>query len=300
MKEKCEENNFDLITHFNINTHRRTSARGLHLNNYSDRQLTKNFLNFIEKGISIRICNGSYCTLIIEKTNFEDIRNRISNDTILTQNSSDDINNCFTELQHFRMTNPKNLILVHLNINSLRKKIETMKIIIEDTFDIFLISETKIDNSFPNSQFSINGYMMFRRDRNCFGGDFRLHVKDSIASKQLNSHKENIDAEVIYLEINIQRIKWLIIGTYKPPSQNNSLFLENLANNLSTYLKDYDNILLLGDFNMTPENTNLQHFTDSFDLENLIHEATCFKGLPGCIDLINSGQFQISSTGSSR
>ena len=37
---------------------------------------------------------------------------------------------------------------------------------------------------------------------------------------------------------------------------------------------------------MTPENTNLQHFTDSFNLENLIHETTCFKGLPSCIDLI--------------
>ena len=31
---------------------------------------------------------------------------------------------------------------------------------------------------------------------------------------------------------------------------------------------------------MTPENIDLQHFTDSFNLENLIHEATCFKGFP--------------------
>ena len=45
-------------------------------------------------------------------------------------------------------------------------------------------------------------------------------------------------------------------------------------------------MLLLGDFNMTPENAYLQHFTDSFNLENLIPEATCFKGLPSCIDLI--------------
>ena len=37
---------------------------------------------------------------------------------------------------------------------------------------------------------------------------------------------------------------------------------------------------------MTPENTNLQYFTDSFNLENLIYEATCFEGLFNCIDLI--------------
>ena len=157
-----------------------------------------------------------------------------------------------------------------------------MQNIFENTFDIFQISETKIDNSFPNSQFSINGYRMFQCDRNCFGGSLYLYVKDSIVSKQLNSHKENIDIDEIYLEINIRKRKWLIIGTYKPPSQNDALLLENLSNNLSTYLKDYGNILLLGDFNLTPENTNLQHF----NLENLMHEATCFKGLPSCIDFI--------------
>ena len=164
---------------------------------------------------------------------------------------------------------------------------------------------------------------MFRRDRDCFGGGLCLYVKNSIASKQLNSHKENMDAEAIYLETNIRKRKWWTIGTYKPPSQKDCLFLENLSNNLSTYLKDYDNILLLGDFKMTQENTNLRHFTDSFNLENLINEATCFKGPPSCMDLIvinrkpylkilcdnnwdvrfskiNSSQFKISSTESSR
>ena len=78
---------------------------------------------------------------------------------------------------------------------------------------------------------------MFRRDRNCFGGGLCLHVKDSVMPKQLNSLKENIDAEALYLEISIRKRKWLIIGTYKLPSQNDSLFLENLSNNLSNISK---------------------------------------------------------------
>ena len=49
LKEKCKENNFDLISHFNINPYRHTNARGLHLNYYDDRQLTKNFLNYTQK-----------------------------------------------------------------------------------------------------------------------------------------------------------------------------------------------------------------------------------------------------------
>ena len=37
-------------------------------------------------------------------------------------------------------------------------------------FDILLISESKIDSTFPNMQFKINVYKRFRRDRNRFGG----------------------------------------------------------------------------------------------------------------------------------
>ena len=59
-----------------------------------------------------------------------------------------------------------------------------------------------------------------------------------------------------------------------------------MSKNISQYLDSYENITLLGDFNMTPEDKNLQNFTDTFSLDNLINEPTCFKGDPHCIDLI--------------
>ena len=93
------------------------------------------------------------------------------------------------------------------------------------------------------------------------------------------------ETENIYLEINTRLRKWLIVGLYKPPNQSNSLFLENMSKNLSRYLGSYENITLLRDFNMTPEDKNLQHFTDAFSLEHLINESTCIKGSPSCIDL---------------
>ena len=117
---------------------------------------------------------------------------------------------------------------------------------------------------------------MFRQDRNCFGVGLCIYVRENIASKQLNLHLDK-ETEAIYLEINIRLRKWLIVGLYKPPSQNNSLFLENMLKNLSRYLDSYENITLLGDFNMTPEDKSLQHFTDTFSLKHLINEPTCFK-----------------------
>ena len=74
----------------------------------------------------------------------------------------------------------------HLNINSLRNKSESIKAITSLNFDIYLVSETKFYESFPNNQFSISGYRMFRKDRNCFGGGLCIYMKKNIASKQLN------------------------------------------------------------------------------------------------------------------
>ena len=139
-----------------------------------------------------------------------------------------------------------------LNINSVRNKCEYLKPIISPIFDIFLVSETKLDDSFPNNQFSLNWYKMFRRDRNGSGGGLCICVKETIAAKQLILHLD-IDNEAIFLEINLCSRTWLIVGLCKPPIQNNSLFLGSMSKNISQYLDSYENITLFGDFNMTPE-----------------------------------------------
>ena len=45
--------------------------------------------------------------LLLKKKLILKTRNRISNDIIRTQNSSDDMNHCFRELKHFRLKNLK-------------------------------------------------------------------------------------------------------------------------------------------------------------------------------------------------
>ena len=60
---------------------------------------------------------------------------------------------------------PKNVFLGHLNINSIKKKFESVWELIKDTFDIYLLRESKLDSSFPDDQFSIHGYRMVRKDR---------------------------------------------------------------------------------------------------------------------------------------
>ena len=107
----------------------------------------------------------------------------------------------------------------HLNINSLRNKFESIKPIISQHFYIFLVSGTKSEESFPNNQFSISSYRIFRKDRNYFGGDLCIYVKENTASKESNLNLDK-ETEAIYLEINIRLRRWHIAGLYKPPSQN--------------------------------------------------------------------------------
>ena len=88
-------------------------------------------------------------------------------------------------LKNIRMKNANRLVLAQININSIRNKFESLIEIISDRIDILLISETKIDSSFPNAHFNIPGYATYRRDRNLYGGGLMLYVKNDLSSKLL-------------------------------------------------------------------------------------------------------------------
>ena len=74
------------------------------------------------------------------------------------------------------------------------------------------------------------------------------------------------------------------------------MFIEKLSNQLNDLHTSYDNILLLGDLNMKPEDLKLKVFCDTHDLENLIKEPIGLKGKkPSCIDLILTNQKQLKN-----
>ena len=57
--------------------------------------------------------------------------------------------------------------------------------LIKGKIDILLISETKIDNSFPASQFEIKVYTPFRLDGSANGGGLLLYIRNYIPAKKL-------------------------------------------------------------------------------------------------------------------
>ena len=61
---------------------------------------------------------------------------------------------------------------------------------IKDYVDLLLISETKIDSSFPTAQFHIDGYTIHRRDRDENGGGLLLYVREDVPSALLKTDSE--------------------------------------------------------------------------------------------------------------
>ena len=94
--------------------------------------------------------------------------------------------------------------------------------------------------------------------------------------------------EGFYLEINLRKKKWLLCCSYNPNKNNIQFHLENLTKSLAVYSSNYENLIILGDFNVSIDNSYMAGFCDTYDLRSLITEPTCYKSPENstCIDLI--------------
>ena len=150
-----------------------------------------------------------------------------------------------------------------------------------------MISETKLDSSFPTGQFLINGYSEpFRIDRNSQGGGIMLYVREDIPSKLVGV--ETSPTEGFYVEINLRKKKWLLCCSYNPNKNNIQFHLENLTKSLALYSSNYENLIIFGDFNASNDNNYMAGFCDTQDLRSLITEPKCYENPENrtCISLI--------------
>ena len=183
--------------------------------------------------------------------------------------------------------NIKKLIIGQLNINSLRNKFDCLVQQITGNVDILIVSQTKLDNSFPVGQFLIDGYgPPIRLDRDIHGGGLMLFVRGDISCKLLSL--QNKPMEDFYVEINLRKTKWLLCCSYNPSRSNTDFHLEHLNRNLALYSSYYENFMIIGDFNVEANNSAMSIFCDTYNLKNLIKESTCYKNLnkPTCVDLM--------------
>ena len=77
--------------------------------------------------------------------------------------------------------NIKGLKICHLNIRSLPAHIDELRLILDEyPFDILSLNETRLDDSIPGGEISINEYTIHRKDRDRDGGGVAILIRNCI------------------------------------------------------------------------------------------------------------------------
>ena len=135
------------------------------------------------------------------------------------------------------------LVTAHTNSNSLRKKVELLTDKTKGNVGIFLFSKTKVDKSFPNSQFKIDGFSNpYRVDHNEKGGRITLLFREYLPVKDLLTDKGN---ETCYVEVILRKTKWLIKYSYNPTKNNISSHMQSLSWNIDLHTSKFKNVLVI-------------------------------------------------------
>ena len=174
----------------------------------------------------------------------------------------------------------------------MRNKFQTLKFIIDNNIDIFLISEAKLDDSFPLAQFLIKGFSApYRFNRNSKGGGLLFYIREDMLSKILMC-SFYCDIETLIVEINLRKRKWLLNGSYSSNKSQISHHLECLNSLLDEHSKKYENYVFIGDFNVNTSDSSMKEFCSLNGLKNLMNEPAYYKNSEKatCIDLILTNQ----------
>ena len=176
-------------------------------------------------------------------------------------------------LQVLRNQYRSNPLIGYLNINFLQHKIDSLRQILKKpSLEIICVDETKLDESFQDHNFKIDGYQFapFRRDRDKHGGGKVVYVKEGLIVNRIKEFETN-KSETICLELTISNKKWFIMYAYRPLNKTNKkVFLDESNETLDRAMSKYDNIFLAGDLNIDTRdkskdtNNYLCDFMDTF------------------------------------
>ena len=157
----------------------------------------------------------------------------------------------------------KKTILAYLNINSYRyKSCNVMELLNGRYWDMMCIAETKLDESFPDSQFHCNEYTMYRRDGpSSSSGGLIVYVSSSVSSRR-RKDLEPPNTECIVIQQIHNKKKALFFICYRAPRNNAQSYLHALSLSIDKALCENNIITVIGNLNQ-----NMLQSTASKDLQ---------------------------------
>ena len=206
------------------------------------------------------------------------------------------------------LKNTRGLKIAHLNTNGLLSKLDYLKIMLNGTFfDIFAVSETKLDANILDDEIKIDGYVSYRLDRNRHGGGVLFYVNNQLESHLLK-HLTDSKYESLWIKVCLDETKPIFLSVvYRPPSKGSDL---ESTDQLCAYLKECDSklpqikeVFICGDFNCNMMSryalsSKIKDLCSSLSLKQLIEEPTRVTPHSSTLlDLIMTNSVNISKAG---
>ena len=119
-------------------------------------------------------------------------------------------------------------------------------------FDILLITETKIDATLSNSHFNVEGFRMYRVDRNAHGGGMMIFIRNDICFHvvtRFNIDMSSFRTESMLLKVKMNKSWFAIVGIYRPPNIRKSQWKLEVSATFEAVTTISKDTILLGDLN---------------------------------------------------
>ena len=178
----------------------------------------------------------------------------------------------------------REVLMCHLNINSIQNKFEELASLLKKSrTQLMIVSESKIDSTYPNSQFTISGYGLHRNDRKKGGGGILAYVSSELICKRSKPVKSYKTIEVIVLDIQLKAKSIIVIGLYRPPNSFTLSYRQQLEDELN-HICNWANlqrksIVVLGDLNLDRLRPTSDEGKLLLDLQET-HEPDCLISKP--------------------
>ena len=111
------------------------------------------------------------------------------------------------------------MIIGKLNKNPVRNKFSSLQLTALGKPDIFLLSEAKIDASFSYSQFFVESFKIYLKERTENERRLLLYTNQAQPGKIINTYKFKGNSKTELFEFRLSNKKWRLLSNYKHSSQ---------------------------------------------------------------------------------
>lgn len=167
-------------------------------------------------------------------------------------------NEIWTDFDEIVKNYGSNFKIAHINANSVGsfKFYEIKTWLLSGRLDLLVISESKIDASFPDSMFHVEGFRLCQSDRKAGGGGLMVYVRSDVCFVRVKQFKglsseslSNFRTESITLKVKIRKNWITVVGIYRPPSIPLSTWSHELSSLFEAASTLTNTVFYAGDFN---------------------------------------------------